>query len=134
MSLKRVLLTGAFATAFLFAGAKSAEAHPDRNCGNRIRSEQSKLDRDIRKHGWNSRQAQQRRTKIHRLRQQCGGDFWGLWRGDRDRDGRWDRDRDRDRDRRGDDRRWRDNDRRNDRRDDRDRRYWRWDGRRWHRR
>lgn len=122
MSLKRLLLTGAFATAFLFAGANTAEAHPDRNCGNRIRSEQNKLERDVRKHGWNSRQAQQRRIKINRLRQQCGGNFWGLWRGDRD--GRWDRDRDRD------DRRWRNNDRRNDR--DRRDRYW--DGRQWRRR
>ena len=119
MKLRGFFLTGALGAALLFGGAGTAQAdHRGRQqqCWNRIQREEDKLHRDIRRHGIFSRQAQQRRTKIHRLRQQCGGSFFG-WRDDRGRGrGRWNRD---------DDWRWR---------NDRHRDGWRWDGRRWRRR
>jgi hypothetical protein len=109
MKLRGLLFTGALATAFLLTGATTAEAH--NTCLDRIHREEHKLQRDLRRHGWNSRQVQHRRQKIFRLRQQCGSSFFGL---NRRNDRRWDRD---------DDWRWR------DRRHDRD-----WDRRRWRRR
>lgn len=117
------LLAGALGAAFLFGGASTAQGDDwgrgrNRQCWQRINREEDKLRRDIRRHGVFSRQAQNRRQKIHRLRQQCGGSFFG-WRDDRGRGrGRWDRNND-----------WRWRDRR-----DRDRDNWYWDGRRWRRR
>jgi hypothetical protein len=116
MKLRGTILTGALAAVFALAGAGTAEARD--NCRERIHKEEQKLHRDVRKHGWNSRQAHNRREKIHRLRRQCG-DFFG-WRNDRGRD--------------RDDRRWRDRNRDRDRRDPRDRDGWYWDGRNWRRR
>ena len=115
---KNAFLT-ATAGALLFLGAAAtAKARPDRNCSARINSETRKLERDVRKHGFFSRQAQQRRVKIDRLRQQCG--FGGLFGRDRF-DRRWQQ-QNRNRDRWG-----RDNLR--GRQDN-----WFWDGRRWRRR
>jgi len=126
MKLRGFFLTGALGAAMLFGGVGTAQADHrdrDRQCWNRINREEDKLHRDIRRHGIFSRQAQNRRVKIHRLRQQCGGNFFG-WGDDRGRGrGRWDRD---------DDRRWRNRDR--DDRGRRDRDNWFWDGRRWRRR
>lgn len=122
MKLRGVFLTGALGAALLLGGADTAQADHrarDRQCWDRINREEHKLHRDIRRHGIFSRQAQHRRAKIHRLRQQCGGNFFD-WRDDRGRGrGRWDRDDDR----------WRDRDRGR-----RDRDNWFWDGRRWRRR
>jgi len=116
---KTCFLTAAAAALLFLGGAATAEARPnDRNCSARIDSETRKLDRDVRKHGFFSRQAQQRRQKIQRLRQQCG--FTGLFGGDRN------------------DRRWQQQNRnrweRDDRRGNRNRDGWYWDGRRWRRR
>ena len=140
MTLKGTILTGVFGAMFLFAGVGTAQAH-DNNCSDRIRKEEIKLQREVRKHGSFSRQAQNRREKLLRLRQQCGDSFWGFgrdrndrWGGrDRDRDDRWGRnDRRRDRDDRWErDGRWEDRDRDNDRRRDNN---WYWDGRQWRRR
>jgi hypothetical protein len=128
MRLGGFFLAGALGAALLLGGATTARADDwgrgrDRQCWNRINREEDKLRRDIRRHGIFSRQAQNRRAKLHRLRQQCGGSFWG-WRDDRGRGrGRWDHD---------DDWRWRDRNRNDRWRRDRDDRYW--DGRRWRRR
>ena len=112
MTLRSFFLAGAMAAAFLFAGVGTAQARG--NCRERIQREEFKLQREIRRHGFYSRQAQNRREKIYRLRQQCGSAFFGR----RDGRGRWGRDRDR-----------------NGRRDwRRDRDDWYWDGRRWRRR
>lgn len=114
MTLRGSLLTGALAGAFLLAGAGTAQAH--NTCLDRIHREEHKLQRDIRRHGALGRQAQHRREKLFRLRQQCGESrFFG------NRRDRFDR-RDRNWDRRED--RWR------DRRDDR---FDRWGNRRWFR-
>lgn len=132
--LRKLFLTGVLGAAFLLAGAGTAQADHDRNCGNRVRNEQYKLQREIQRHGYYSRQAQHRREGLLRLRRQCGISLWG-WR-DNDRDGRWGRDDRWDRnDRRGrNDRRWDRRDRDDRGRRDRDRNGWYWDGRNWRRR
>lgn len=116
MKLRGTILTGALAAVFVLAGASTAEARD--NCRERIHREEIKLHREVRKHGWNSRQVRNRREKIHRLQRQCGS-FFGS---DRGRDRRWDR---------NDDRRGRDWNRNRNRRD---RDGWHWDGRNWRRR
>ncbi len=124
MKWKGVLLASAAGLMLSLAAAQPAQA--DRNdrgygrddrygrdrdkCFDKVRKEQDKLERDIRKHGWNSRQARNRREKIQRTRYQCA-DRYGWGRYGRD-DGWWGRDRrDRDRDWRDDDRNRRDRDR-----------------------
>lgn len=116
---KACLLTAAAGALLFLGGAAISEARPnDRNCSSRIDSEVNKLERDVRKHGFFSRQAQQRRQKIQRLRQQCGfaGFFGRGW----------------------DNRRWQQQNRNrwgwDDRRGNRNRDGWFWDGRRWRRR
>ena len=113
MRLRGLFLTGALAAAFALAGAGTAQARD--TCRECIQREEFKLQREIRRHGWNSRQVRNRREKIYRLQRECGGRSYF---GDRRRDDRrWDRDgRDRD------DWRWRDRNR------------WYWDGRNWRRR
>lgn len=107
MTLRSMLLTAALGAAFVLAGASTAQAH--NTCVDRMHREEHKLQRDIRRHGYWSHQAQHRREKVLRLRRECGGA--GLWgwldgrRGDRFDDRRW-RSRDRDWD---DDDRWFDN-------------------------
>ena len=71
MTLRRLLLASALGAAFLFASAGRAQAHD--TCVDRIHKEEHKLQRDINKHGYYSRQAQHRREQISRLRSQCGG-------------------------------------------------------------
>ncbi len=91
------LLWGAAAGLALSLGAaQPAQADHRRDaekCFRKVQKEEDKLDRDIRKHGWRSRQAHNRREKIARLRQECGARYgWGRdgWRDD---DRRWDRGR-----------------------------------------
>ena len=107
MNLRRTLLAGALVGTFLLFGSVPARAH--NTCFDRIHREEQKLQRDISRHGYVSRQAQHRRQKLFRLRQQCGTGFFGWQDGRR---GRWGN---------RDAWRWRDN-----RRQD-----WYWDGRRW---
>lgn len=137
MSWRTTVLAAAAWSFLLLGSAGAAQAHPrrhprvvhDPNCAERIHREEHKLDRDIRRHGAFSRQAQRRREKIHRLREKCGFGFFG--RGDRrgGREGRWHR-RDDDGDWRDDDRWRRRNDDWGDARRDR-RRGHRGDRRRW---
>jgi type II secretory pathway component PulJ len=86
------------AGALLMLGAAStaqADHRNDRKCFERVRSEQNKLERDIRRHGFFSRQAQHRRERLAQLRRSCGYGGGFFWR-DGGRDNRWDRDRHRD--------------------------------------
>lgn len=67
------ILLGTAASAFLLLGtATTAEARHDRNCSKRLNGEFNKLERDVRRHGVFSRQAENRRIKISRLQSQCG--------------------------------------------------------------
>jgi hypothetical protein len=90
MNLKAVLVAATLGGGLFFAGAEPAEARHDRNCRAKISREESRLYRDIRRHGPYSRQAQRRRAALSRLYRQCGV---------RGRDHRWGR-RDRRHDRR----------------------------------
>ncbi len=57
----------------------------DDKCAQRVHKAQEKLEKDVRRHGEHSRQAEKRRRELERAREGC--------RGDRDRDDRRDRDR-----------------------------------------
>ena len=59
MNWKATLLAAAFGATLFFAGAEPAQAQS--NCIERIRREEWKLQRDIRRHGFFSRQARHRR-------------------------------------------------------------------------
>ncbi len=81
---------GVFAAAvgaamLLTAGAAQAHPRDHRNCRARIEREEAKLVRDIRRHGFGSRQAEQRRIKLARLHRECGFSFGRFDRHDRDR-------------------------------------------------
>jgi hypothetical protein len=69
-------LLGVAAALLLFGGATTAQPRYDRNCSARIEREIRKLDRDIRRHGFFSRQAQHRREIIRRLRAECSYPGW----------------------------------------------------------
>lgn len=106
----RKLLVLAGVAAVWLAGAAGAAAQPrNDSCYRELRKEEEKWERDVRKHGYSSRQAQHRREKIASIRARCEARFfrdryrYDAWR-DRDRDGR------RDRDDRWRDNNWRDRD------------------------
>ncbi len=65
----------------LMGGAAQADPWKLCTCRARIEREEAKLLRDIRRHGFGSRQAEQRRLKLVRLHRECG--FWSGrdWRG-----------------------------------------------------
>lgn len=71
----------------LFLTAGVAQAHPRNygNCRARIEREEAKLARDIRRHGFHSRQAEQRRIKLARLHRECGFSSGRFGYGGRDR-------------------------------------------------
>lgn len=90
MRWKTALGTAAAGLFFSLAGAGAVQAHD--SCFDRIHKEEHKLQRDVRRHGWDSRQAHNRRVKIDRLRWQCGR---SRWRGDDRWDDRWENGRSR---------------------------------------
>ncbi len=105
-SWKATLLSAALGTAALLGGVMlssgTAQAR-DRDCGAKIRAEERELDRNIRRHGFFSRQANRDRRELNALRARCGNRRW-----DGDRDDRWRDRRGRDWDHDGDrDNRWR---------------------------
>ena len=104
-SLRATLLSAALGTAALLGGVLlsggTAQARDwGGGCGARIRAEERELDRNIRRHGFFSRQANRDRRELNALRARCGnnrrwdGDRDDRWRGHRGRD--WGHDRDRD--------------------------------------
>jgi len=120
MNLRTALRTTALGAAVLLGGILlSGTTAQAANCGDRIYKQEVKLRRDIERHGYHSRQAENDRRQLQSIRASCGygGRGWGGWGsrrgdGDNDRDdrrGNWhrrDRDRDRDRDR-NNNRNWR---------------------------
>ena len=78
---KRVgILAAAVVGAFLALGAGTAQAHD--NCYEKIRREEFKLQKEIRRHGVWSRQAQHRRERLRELQWECRDNSrWGnRWR------------------------------------------------------
>lgn len=102
---KTVTAAAVLSVALLFVAVPSASAHDydDRGqCQERVERAEARLNQAIWRHGFYSRQAEQRRYELTVERQRCfnrGGSWWDgrrhQWRNDRD----WDRD-DRDHDRR----------------------------------
>ena len=93
-SLKRVigrmgLATAALSGFLLFAGASNAEARDRDSCERRINKAEWKFNEAVEHHGYNSRQAFERREKVREERARCFREREG-WREHR-RD--WDRDR-----------------------------------------
>jgi len=92
MNWKATLAGAATAVLVSLGAASSAEARHD-NCFRKVRSEQIKLQREIARHGFFSRQARNRQIKINWLERQCSRDFLRDRRDHRWRDGRrFDRD------------------------------------------
>jgi len=58
----------------------SANAQVYGGCRQRIRRAEIRLQQAINRHGWNSRQARQRRRDLARERQRCRLDRRGYWR------------------------------------------------------
>lgn len=73
MNWKAAVVSSAAGMLLWLGAASPAEARHDR-CFDRVRNEQWKLERDIRQHGFFSRQAQNRREKIFRLERSCARD------------------------------------------------------------
>jgi hypothetical protein len=115
MRWKTSLLSAALSGAVLLGGitlmSTTAQAR-DRACRD-ISKEERELQRNIRRHGYYSPQANRDRRELRRMRENCWADNRGHWRGDgdhdrddrrgwRDRDDRWHgRGHDRDHDRNG---------------------------------
>ncbi len=70
-SWKTVLAGAMLAGALLLGGVSPAQARD--TCYERIRRAQWKLERDIERHGYYSRQADHRRRELWKVRQRCGG-------------------------------------------------------------
>lgn len=109
---RKWFLLAAVGFLFTMAGAQPARAdhrYERRECERKIEKQEHKLEREIRRHGFRSRQAQREREKLFHLRRECGfGYGWGRHDDRRDRDwrdddrydnhwrnGRWDHDPDR---------------------------------------
>ncbi|GEM_PF-1854539 len=128
MNWKTVLRSTALVGAMLLGGALLPGATAQaRDCYDRIRDQEWKLQRDIERHGYYSRQARHDRHELGELRQSCR--FEGRrdrrWGGDNRQDNRrWGRNGDRD-DR---ERQWRRRDRRWDGDNRQDNRTWGRDG------
>ncbi len=94
MKRTRLALTAVAGFLFGLAGAQPARAdhgRDRRDCERKIEREEHKLEREIRKHGWRSHQAERQREKLFYLRRECGfGNGWERYDGRRDR---WGRDR-----------------------------------------
>src|SRR5712692_3979868 len=115
MNLRAALRTTALGAAVLLGGILlSGTTAQAADCRDRIRAEERELDRNIRRHGYYSRQAEKDRRELQSMRASCGygGRGWGGWGrrrgdGDNDRDDRgrnwrhreWERERNEGRDR-----------------------------------
>jgi hypothetical protein len=93
--LLRVALGGALLLGGILLSSGVARADDwNRACQGKIRAEERELQRNIRRHGFYSRQANHDRRELQALRERCYRS--GRWNGDGDRDDRrWGR-RDRD--------------------------------------
>ncbi len=81
---KAMLLAVALGGMLLLGGAAPAPARDrDDKCAQRIHKAEEKLEREIRRHGEQSRQARNRRRELEEVRDRCRGD-----RDRRDRDDR----------------------------------------------
>jgi hypothetical protein len=92
-SLKRVigrmgLATAALSGLLLFAGVSNAEARDRDDCQRRVNKAEWKFNEAVERHGFNSRQAFERREKVREERARCFREGWREHRRDWDRDRR----------------------------------------------
>lgn len=79
---KLILLVAELSAVLLLSGAVPAQAHDrDDDCYRRIHRAEEKLEREIYRHGYYSRQAQHQRHKLQEERERCyyrhhGRDDW----------------------------------------------------------
>ena len=94
--LGKLLLAPAALSAFLLlVGLPAAVADEGHECRERIEKAEAKLEKEVRKHGWRSRQAEKRRADLNAARERCWNQHHRWYSG---RDHNWHNDRDWDRD------------------------------------
>jgi hypothetical protein len=74
---KSAVLAAALGGVLLFAGAPATRAQDhgrDEKCEQRIHKAEAKLQKEIARHGEQSRQAEQRRQELEQVRQSCHRD------------------------------------------------------------
>ena len=96
--LLRTTLVSTLAGGFLlFSGVTGARADNGDACYQKVQNWEQKLDRDIDRHGFNSRQANHDRHELGEQRDSCRRHFGNYWRDRRDNNRDYDRDYNRDR-------------------------------------
>ena len=94
-----MLLAAAALSTFLLLGglpaARADERHEQHECRERMEKAETKLEKEIRKHGRRSRQADKRRADLNAARERCWNQYHRWYSG---RDHNWHNDRDWDRD------------------------------------
>jgi hypothetical protein len=102
MRLRTTLVSGLVGGLMLLSITPKNLADDRDSCYRNVQNWEQKLDRDIDRHGVNSRQANHDRHELGEARENCKRRFGNEWRDhyNRDRDGGNDHDRDYDRDRR----------------------------------
>ena len=102
MLLKTTVVSALAGGFMLFGSAANARADNRDSCYRNVQNWEYNLDRDVNRHGFYSREANQDRHELAEARLSCQRRFGNNWRNqynfDRDRD--YDRDHDYDRDRR----------------------------------
>jgi hypothetical protein len=91
--LLKTTLVSTLAGGFLLFGATSVRADARDSCQQNVQNWEYRLDRDVYRHGSNSRQANHDRHELAEARENCERRFGDNWRNHYDRD--YDRDGDR---------------------------------------
>jgi hypothetical protein len=72
MTFHKTVVTAAVLASFLFVGSVVPSRADDHDrCERRIRKAEQNLDKEVRKHGEHSRQAEQRRRELEQARSTC---------------------------------------------------------------
>jgi hypothetical protein len=88
MSLKTTLIFALAGGFMLFGVATHAHADDRDSCSRNVQNWQQKLDRDIDRHGFRSRQANNDRHELDEARETCQRRFGGHWQEHHDYDRR----------------------------------------------
>jgi hypothetical protein len=97
MLLKTTLASALAGGLMFFGSATNARADDSDSCYRNVQKWEQKLDRDIERHGVNSRQANHDRHELDEARESCQRRFGNSWREHYDHDRDYDHDNDRDR-------------------------------------
>jgi hypothetical protein len=91
MHLKMALVSALAGGLMLFGNRTNARAMDRDSCNQNVRRWEQKLDRDIDRHGVNSRQANHDRHELNEARESCERRFGVDWHGHHDNDHDYDR-------------------------------------------